>query len=99
MRPWGDTRRPGEECAPRATMAIVRAACAVILATFAFACESAPPQPSALSSMRRVVVLGDSLAVSPSVAEGFPAQLQSRVDRAALGWRVTNAGVSGDTTA
>jgi acyl-CoA thioesterase-1 len=76
-----------------------RAGCAVAFATFACACESAPPQPSALSPMRRVVVLGDSLAVSPSVAEGFPAQLQSRVDRAALGWRVTNAGVSGDTTA
>jgi acyl-CoA thioesterase-1 len=44
-------------------------------------------------------VLGDSLAVSPSMAEGFPAQLQPRIDRAGLGWRITNASVTGDTTA
>jgi acyl-CoA thioesterase I len=54
-----------------------------------------PPPPT----VRRVVVLGDSLAVSPSRAESFPARLQVRVGSAALPWTVTNAGVSGDTTA
>lgn len=80
--------------------AFARAGCAVLLATLAFACgDSTPSQPSSASPPRRVVVLGDSLAVSPSTTEGFPAQLQSRIDQAGLGWRVMNAGVSGDTTA
>ena len=48
---------------------------------------------------QRIVVLGDSLAVSPSPTESFPARLQSRIAAAALRWTVTNAGVSGDTTA
>lgn len=47
----------------------------------------------------RLTVLGDSLAVSPSREEGFPAVLQNRVDKARLDWVVTNAGVRGDTTA
>jgi acyl-CoA thioesterase I len=45
-----------------------------------------------------VLVLGDSLAVSPSRAEGFPAELQKRLESGARGWTVKNAGVSGDTT-
>jgi acyl-CoA thioesterase I len=43
-------------------------------------------------------VLGDSLAVSPSMGESFPARLQARVTSAGLPWTITNAGVSGDTT-
>lgn len=46
-----------------------------------------------------MLVLGDSLAVSPSPTESFPARLQTRIAAAALRWTVTNAGVSGDTTA
>jgi acyl-CoA thioesterase-1 len=45
-----------------------------------------------------VLVLGDSLAVSPSLGESFPAELQKRLDSSARGWTVNNAGVSGDTT-
>jgi len=45
-----------------------------------------------------VLVLGDSLAVSPSRAEAFPAELQKRLDSNGGGWTVNNAGVSGDTT-
>ena len=45
------------------------------------------------------MVLGDSLAVSPSRASAFPAELQKRIDAVERGWIVTNAGVSGDTTA
>lgn len=56
---------------------------------------STEPAPAAT---HRVVVLGDSLAVSPSRAEGFPAQLQRRIETAGRRWIVDNAGVSGDTT-
>jgi acyl-CoA thioesterase-1 len=48
---------------------------------------------------RRIVVLGDSLAVSPSKTGGFPALLQQRVDAAYPGWIVQNEGVGGDTAA
>jgi acyl-CoA thioesterase I len=57
------------------------------------------PSATAPTSVRRVVVLGDSLAVSPSMAEAFPAHLQHMIDRHGLPWTVVNAGVSGDTTA
>jgi acyl-CoA thioesterase I len=57
--------------------------------------------PTAVSeaSVRRVVVLGDSLAVSPSPAQAFPTQLQQMIDREGLRWVVVNAGINGDTTA
>jgi acyl-CoA thioesterase-1 len=45
------------------------------------------------------VVLGDSLAVSPSPSQAFPAQLQQLIDAEGLGWVVVNAGINGDTTA
>ena len=44
-------------------------------------------------------MLGDSLAVSPSRAESFPAVLQARLNAAHPGWTIKNEGVSGDTTA
>jgi acyl-CoA thioesterase-1 len=56
------------------------------------------PTPGA-TPIRRVVVLGDSLAVSPSIAESFPTALQARVDAQRLRWAIVNAGVNGDTTA
>jgi acyl-CoA thioesterase I len=49
--------------------------------------------------VRRVVVLGDSLAVSPSMTQAFPSQLQTMIERDALPWIVTNAGITGETTA
>jgi acyl-CoA thioesterase-1 len=49
--------------------------------------------------VRTVVVLGDSLAVSPSLEQSFPSRLQARVESERLRWRVTNGGISGDTTA
>lgn len=48
--------------------------------------------------IRQVVVLGDSLAVSPSRAQSFPAVLQARIDGMGLPWTVVNAGVGGDTS-
>ena len=46
-----------------------------------------------------MVVLGDSLAVSPSNAENFPTALQQRLDAAGYRWRIVNAGVVGAVTA
>ena len=64
------------------------------------ACGSNPSAPSAASeTLRRVVVLGDSLAVTPSMGESFPAVLAARISTNSLPWTVTNTGVSGDTTA
>lgn len=61
--------------------------------------EASPTAPSsAVAEIRRIAVLGDSLAVSPSRAEGFPAVLQSRIESRRLPWTVTNFGVRGDTT-
>src|ERR1044072_1527614 len=61
--------------------------------------RSGPSSPTPVGTARNVVVLGDSLAVSPSRADGFPAELQRRLDTQNPGWTVSNAGVSGDTTA
>jgi acyl-CoA thioesterase I len=77
---------------------------ALALALTVAACESrsAPTAPSTVpiepAPMRRVVVLGDSLAVSPSPDESFPSELQARITRRGLPWTVANAGISGDTT-
>lgn len=55
--------------------------------------SAAPPQPP------RLVVLGDSLAVSPSVSENFVTNLQKRLDDEGHHWDVVNAGVKGAITA
>jgi acyl-CoA thioesterase-1 len=79
--------------------------CAPLLMAVAGACgSSASPAgpseaPAASARPRQVVVLGDSLAVSPSRAESFPAVLQARLSGLATPWIVVNAGVGGDTTA
>ena len=60
---------------------------------------SSPTAPdSTARTTRRAVVLGDSLAVSPSRGEGFPAELERRMNAQQPGWIVSNAGISGDTT-
>jgi len=80
-----------------------RLGCFIAALLSILACSRASPSsPTASSSAvveRRAVVLGDSLAVSPSRAEGFPSELQRRLDAQQPGWVVSNAGVSGDTTA
>jgi acyl-CoA thioesterase-1 len=78
-----------------------RAFCPLALAMIAASCdgEAGPTSPSAtVEPMLRIAVLGDSLAVSPSRAEGFPAVLQSRLDERRLNATVTNFGVRGETT-
>jgi acyl-CoA thioesterase-1 len=54
---------------------------------------------SATPAPRRIVVLGDSLAVSPNRSQNFVSELQARLDATHPGWTLTNQGVSGDTTA
>src|SRR6267142_4172999 len=80
--------------------------CLLAAAVTALACGSAavPLSPSASDQRvavtpRGIVVLGDSLAVSPSRASGFPAVLQERLNATHPGWTVSNQSVSGDTTA
>ena len=51
------------------------------------------------TTTRQVLVLGDSLAVSPTRGESFPAVLQRRIADLKLNWTVINASDSGDTTA
>ena len=63
-------------------------------------CHSAvnPSSPDPMN-MPRVVVLGDSLAVSPTAQLNFPSELQARADAAGVRLRISNASAWGDTTA
>lgn len=61
-----------------------------------------PPAPATERADTPVVVfLGTSLTAGYGLEEdqAFPALIQERIDRAALDYRVINAGVSGDTSA
>lgn len=49
--------------------------------------------------MNLIAVLGDSLAVSPSRDQAFPAVLEQRLEQTGRGWKLENFGVRGDTTA
>jgi acyl-CoA thioesterase-1 len=77
---------------------------AALVATAACDSSSSPAAPSAAAHTGpavpgRIVVLGDSLAVSPSNTVNFPAELQRRIETAGRRWAISNASVSGDTTA
>jgi acyl-CoA thioesterase-1 len=63
------------------------------LAALAFHLQAAEPA--------NIVVLGDSIAAGYGVDpdEAFPALLEKKIQAAGLPFKVTNAGVSGDTTA
>jgi acyl-CoA thioesterase-1 len=66
------------------------------------ATSPAAPSESVTDSrptVRHVVVLGDSLAVSPSNADNFPAALQQRLDDEGYRWRIVNASAGGAVTA
>jgi acyl-CoA thioesterase-1 len=79
--------------------ASLRAVASALVIGLLAACGSNPSAPTLASSpLRRVVVLGDSLAVTPSMSESFPAVLEARVAAARLPWTVTTAAMSGDTT-
>ena len=72
---------------------------AMLSATNTSAETLGPAKGPANSTQGRIVVLGDSLAVSPSHTDSFPAQLQQRLKKSGLSWTVTNAGIKGDQTA
>ena len=74
-------------------------AIAAVLCTACGASPASPSPSSATTPPKRAAVLGDSLAVSPTLEQSFPARLQARVDAQGLRWTVVNAGVFGDTTA
>lgn len=61
----------------------------------------AQDEPDANGGKKRIVVLGDSITAGYGLdpQEAYPALLQKKVDAAGLPYTVTNAGVSGDTTA
>jgi acyl-CoA thioesterase-1 len=94
MRTWKDTM----------LHSVLRVGCPLVFAMATTACDShanpaAPTRVQAAATERgRLVVLGDSLAVSPSRDLGFPSIIQEKVDKEGLPWKVINAGVRGDTT-
>ncbi len=57
--------------------------------------------PDATDSPKRIVILGDSITAGYGLdpSEAYPALLQKKIDAANLPYTVSNAGVSGDTTA
>jgi acyl-CoA thioesterase I len=82
--------------------------CCSVAATVASAVQSTAVAAPAVETRRnsgsrtaagRIVVLGDSLAVSPSRTDNFPAELQKRLHAVGAKWAVVNAGVRGDKTA
>src|SRR5262245_41232030 len=71
----------------------------VSVASASIGCSSPAADRSRMStSPGRIVVLGDSLSVSPTPGEAFPALLQKRLLDAGSPWVVDNAGIRGDTT-
>jgi acyl-CoA thioesterase-1 len=62
---------------------------------------AAPSPREALEERPVVVFLGTSLTAGYGLPEdeAFPALIQAKIDEAGLGYRVVNAGVSGDTSA
>jgi acyl-CoA thioesterase-1 len=80
-------------------LAVAAASCGSTSSPAAPSSGSTPtPATSATIAPQRVVVLGDSLSVSPTASESFPAVLQQRLLSRAPGSTMKNAGVYGDTT-
>ena len=72
-------------------------AAALIIA--AAACSSGvEPSPADSNPIPRAVVLGDSLALSPTTELNFTTELQARAQSAGLRLRISNASTWGDTT-
>lgn len=61
----------------------------------------APPAEPAPPGVRTLLFFGDSLTAGYGLDpdEAFPALIQARLDARGGGWRVVNAGLSGETTA
>src|SRR4051812_12620536 len=78
-------------------LAVIAASCSST-ASPAAPSTGSTPTPAATIAPQRVVVLGDSLSVSPTPGESFPSVLQQRLLTRAPGSTMKNAGVYGDTT-
>jgi len=64
-------------------------------------CQQAPaPTPTPLIQEKTLVAFGDSLTEGLGVApdKAYPAQLERRLRKDGLAWKVVNAGVSGETS-
>jgi len=73
--------------------------CLAAAVSAASACGSQTTTPSGVSSTpRRIVVLGDSLAVSPNQSLNFATELQAKLNASRPGWTIDNQSISGDTT-
>lgn len=62
--------------------------------------QTEAPEPSSTEAST-ILILGNSLAAGyglNNVEDAFPALIQARIDSLGLGYRVVNAGVSGETT-
>lgn len=61
----------------------------------------AEESPNANPDAKRIVILGDSITAGYGLdpKEAYPTLLQTKIDAAKLSFTVTNAGVSGDTSA
>jgi acyl-CoA thioesterase-1 len=59
-------------------------------------CGGSPSQPSGTSV---IIVLGDSIGITPVPSAAYPSVLQSRITAASLPWTIRNRSVSGDTSA
>ncbi len=60
-----------------------------------------PPTPAARAGDKSIVFFGNSLTAGYGVnpSEAFPALIQNRIDSLKLPYKVTNAGLSGETSA
>lgn len=63
--------------------------------------ETAETNAEAAEGTKTILVFGDSLTAAMGLdpAEGFPAEIQQKIDSAGLDYEVVNAGLSGETTA
>ncbi len=75
--------------------------CLVVLLVLAAACGGRATHGAVTEPVRprTIAVLGDSLSVSPSPDDSFPAVLQRRLEIEGHAWRVVSVGQNGDTTA
>lgn len=63
--------------------------------------ETAEENAEAAKGTKTILVFGDSLTAAMGLdpAEGFPAEIQEKIDSVGLNYEVVNAGLSGETTA
>jgi acyl-CoA thioesterase I len=89
----------------RSSIDLAKLSCSLVAGVFLISCSTTTPaSPSSAlreggTTVPHVVVLGDSLAVSPSSTDNFATVLQQRLEAEGYRWRIVNAGVGGAVTA